>query len=123
MDESSDARSTDKTPRIVADGEKVAVISCSGTEIREVQLSWKNIRRVIAYKNDCFSIDQIRLEFFGKDELSLLVTEDMKDWGYLMEVLPRVLPGFPAEAQWFPMIAQPPFATNLTVLYEITIRD
>ncbi len=83
---------------------------------------WVQVDRIVAYKKDCLTVDQIRFEFQLCDGRTLIVTEDMQGWKELITELPNWLAGFPAESEWFPRIAQPPFATNLCVLYERTTR-
>ena len=78
---------------------------------------WEEITRVAGYKKDCITVDQIRFVVSdGAYEIEL--TEDMQGWRELVAALPERVIGFPMESEWFPKLAQPPFATNFTILFE-----
>ena len=81
-------------------------------------IPWADVERVMAYKVDCYTLDEIRLEFLSSRSDSLVVTEEMVGWQSLVKELPKHLPGFPEFERWFSKVAAPPFAENLSVLYE-----
>jgi hypothetical protein len=104
--------------RIQSDSKALVVESVTGGRGGGCEMLWEDVVRVTGYKKDCLTVDQVRFEFASKDGTLVVVTEDMPGWKELIEVLPKFLPGFPTEAHWWKKIIQPPFATNLTVLYE-----
>jgi hypothetical protein len=87
---------------------------------REVQerLRWDEIDAVLAYKRDCFSIDQIRVALIDRNGMVRMDISE-EDGGYraLIEELPRRLAGCLTQDQWFQRVAIPAFETNMTELY------
>jgi hypothetical protein len=86
----------------------------SVTQLTAVQ--WDGIDKIVAYKRDIFAFDLICLAIVDKDR-SFEVSEDMEGWGELIETLSARLPGMPASSAWWDKVAQPPFATNQTILF------
>jgi hypothetical protein len=82
------------------------------------RLQWAATRQVFAYKKDCYSVDQIRLEFLADGQESLVVTESVACWRELVSHLPTLLPNLSAYDTWFRKVGTPPFEMNLTRLYE-----
>jgi len=77
---------------------------------------WKDIDTVIAYKRDCWSHDQLRLDF-ATGENVITIVEDDEGFQELLTVLPRYLSGFPALESWCDDVIQPPLKPNATILY------
>jgi len=92
------------------------------TSAADEEIPRKKVTKIISFKRDFFAVDQIAFKFLWKDGASLVVIEDMSGWKELLQTLPKRLPGFPAEREWFQKVAPPPFAANDTVLYERTTR-
>jgi hypothetical protein len=82
------------------------------------RLGWADIDKVVAYKRDCYLVDQICLEFLTVAGDSVMITEETNDWKELACALPKFLPGFPVFEAWFSNIAFPPFEGNLAILYD-----
>jgi hypothetical protein len=76
---------------------------------------WSSIRRIMGFKVDCFSVDQIRMEFSFEPGNFVVVTEDSPGFRQLMEEAER---RFPSLEGWFQKIFLPPFAPCITLLYE-----
>jgi hypothetical protein len=104
--------------RIRSDARALIVESVEGTTDGGCEILWEDVVQVTGYKKDCFAVDQVRFEFVSRSGTLLVDTEDMPGWEGLVEVLPKWLPGFPMKTDWWEKIIQPPFGTNLTLLYE-----
>ena len=79
---------------------------------------WTEIVEGVAFKRDCFSVDQINLEFRFAAGGFLCVNEDMSGWTDLVNALPEVLPGARHfETDWFHEVSQPPFGHSRTQVY------
>ena len=81
-------------------------------------LTWNEVTSVIAYKRDCFSVDQIRLLIEGtNDNRCVEVTEEDDGYKRLIEEMPVRLRGFPLPSEWWEKVALPPFELCWTQLY------
>ena len=85
-------------------------------------MPWANVRRVTAFKRDELTTDLICLTF-SDGEISIEVHEEMSGWEELMREIPIRLSGALPEDQILAAVVQPPFATNLTVVYDRGARD
>ena len=72
---------------------------------------------VIAFKKDQCVVDCICLFFATSDDTGLTLNEEMSGWDSLIRSLPLHLPGCKPCAEWFPIVAFPPFDTNFTEIY------
>jgi hypothetical protein len=83
------------------------------------EVQWRDVHWAVAYKKDCLTVDQIRLEFVTNEDgrEGILVTEEMEGWEALIDALPTYLPGALDKSDWWKRVALPPFATNWTTLY------
>ena len=79
---------------------------------------WNDVNRIQAFKRDLFSVDLICFQFHldGTEQL-VEVDEQMDGFAVFEKILPEKFKGF--DCDWFPKVAHPAFATNLT---EIWIR-
>ena len=75
---------------------------------------WEEIERVDAYKRDLGTIDEILLDI-TLPETTISISEDTEGFSVFVEELKNQFPSIDKEWDW--KIAQPPFATNFTVLY------
>ncbi|MGD0547185.1 MAG: hypothetical protein ABR991_05085 [Terracidiphilus sp.] len=80
------------------------------------EVKWRDVNWAAAYKKDCWSVDQIRIEVFA-DKGGIIVTENMEGWEAMIDALPSHLPGSMKRTDWWEKVVQPPFATNWTTLY------
>jgi hypothetical protein len=78
-------------------------------------IRWSEIWRIVTYKLDRLTFDDICLDIFWKD-WKLTITEDTPGWDQFVAKLEGNFPGLPEG--WYFDVMQPPFATNYTVLYE-----
>ena len=79
------------------------------------KISWADIQKIIGYKVDLFTIDEIRLDIFWKD-WKWTITEDTPGWYQFLAKLKEIFPAIPDN--WDDQITHPPFATSSIVLYE-----
>lgn len=84
-----------------------------------LELPWKDVEEIRAFKRDLFSIDLICLAFKreGKDEY-VEVHEEMAGYHDLLQALPTRLPGF--TLAWFLDVAFPAFETNHQTIWKRT---
>jgi hypothetical protein len=82
---------------------------------KRVYVNWTAIERLRAYKADMITIDQLRLEicFCNKH---VTITEDIPGWYQFVLKTKTIFASIPQD--WDINIIQPPFETNLTLLYE-----
>lgn len=81
---------------------------------------WNEIEKIVAYKKDKITTDQICLELFFKD-FKLLFTEDFTGW---YEFLDRMHQYFPQINQnWQLDIVKPVFMGNETVIYQSNLQQ
>ena len=77
---------------------------------------WQEITRIRGYKRDCLAVDLVCLAIECEDPQAFEVHEEMEGWQALEQALATHF-DLRHEA-WFPIIALPPFATNLTTLWQ-----
>lgn len=78
--------------------------------------TWEEVREAVAFKRDCYAVDQICLGLVTPDG-SLVATEGMEGWQALIEQLPVHLPGTPSWQDWVARVMHPPFATCWTPIF------
>jgi hypothetical protein len=82
-----------------------------------ILITWNDVEKICAYKKDCYTIDQIRMEIYSVNpEVDILITEDTLGFDEFQKELLQHFPSISAD--WIGKIIQPPFATNLTFLYD-----
>ena len=97
------------------DSESLSVESQPHAEPSSRTLLWRDISLVIAYKKDCFTIDQIRLEIYPQDGGGLLITEDYEGFAEFVEALPMHLTEVPKD--WnLKLVHAPAFDPTVHVL-------
>jgi len=80
-------------------------------------IKWKEITTIIAFKKDCFSCDLICLAI--ADNLTVVeINEEDAGWDAFIQAAQKNLPGLVPAHNWWPVVAQPPFATNSTTIYQ-----
>lgn len=98
---------------IATDGDGFTVHSVGG---REHRVTWGDVKRITARKRDEWSTDLICLDFDCVDGEGLrFVHEDLPGYAEMVRILEATLP---VDPDWDAKVAQPPFAPNVTVLYE-----
>lgn len=83
-------------------------------------VAWENIRALLGYKIDLYAVDKICLDFFFY-KLSCWKGESTPGWFVFLDEIAEQIPAI--DKSWSIKIAFPPFATNLTLLYESMNRS
>ncbi len=78
-------------------------------------IKWTDIERLEAYKVDRLTTDEIRLNIVSNNK-SLTITEETKGWYQFVERVKSALPL--VDGSWEFAVAQTPYETNLTTIYE-----
>lgn len=103
-------------PRTLSFDKDVLQVLSGDRDEQSPRISWADVNAVVAYKRDCYTVDQIRLAF-STPNVTIEISEDMNGWQVLLDSLPSLLAGFPSWSEWWPKVAQPPFETNATRLF------
>ena len=83
------------------------------------QFRWADVSRIETYKWDLFATDLICLGFtVDSKQVTYEVDEEMSGFSELRDSMRSHFPSIPED--WWGVVAQPPFATNLRLLYERT---
>ena len=80
------------------------------------EIKWSEIERIYTYKVDCFGYDVIWLAFEVPEQDELHIPEDAKGFEILTAAMNESTPTINSE--WYFEVMQPPFAENLTLLFE-----
>lgn len=99
-------------------------LSAEGVLIRDRKnnahsFEWSAVRRILAYKLDLITTDDVCLEFCTEDR-SYIVDEETVGWS---ELTAHVSHHFSISTQWLEKLVQPPFATNTSVLWNRATDD
>ena len=79
---------------------------------------WESIQKVIAYKADLLTYDEIYIQFIFQDGMCINISEEAHGFSEIMNSLPQYLPGCLVWAGTWQAVALPAFKTNETTLYE-----
>lgn len=84
---------------------------------RNDEVKWSQVERIFTYKVDCYGYDMIWLavERQGHDG-ALHIREEAEGFQDLMTAMGKALPEINPE--WYFEVSLPPFAENLTLLFE-----
>ncbi len=111
-----DGRGAGSEPQlhIVEDDEGFKVY-CQSEMVGDVR--WGDVCAIQTYKVDLFAVDQVNLEF-GDQGGNLLasIDEDMRGFESVADHLIHHFPSI--DPNWLHAVSLPPFAENLTVLFE-----
>lgn len=80
------------------------------------QYVWADLQSAFGFKLDLLTSDEICLDLFFANGSRLRLTESLPGWPALVRHLHTHFPSIPPEWEWDAM--QPPFATNLTLLFD-----
>jgi hypothetical protein len=103
--------------RIILDENSVSTISIGKKQTPTINLMWSDITKAHAFKRDLFSIDCICIFLSRADDSGVELDEYMQGWEEFIDSLPKYLTGCQTMEKWFPKVAHPAFATNLTVIF------
>ena len=81
----------------------------------EKRITWAQIDRIVTYKIDLLTYDEIRVQFENRNGDAIVVTEESPGFVALMH---EVVRRFPSAQDWHAQVSQPPFVECWTVLYE-----
>lgn len=82
----------------------------------ETFCKWVDIKTIFAYKEDRLTVDDVCLDIFTTGEDYIRVTEEIPGWYIFIEQLHKHIPSIMTD--WESKVTQPPFATNLTMLFD-----
>ncbi|HMZ82288.1 MAG TPA: hypothetical protein PLL06_21500 [Acidobacteriota bacterium] len=97
--------------------------SVKGNIEQETVIAWQDIAYLLAYKRDLWAVDLICIEVGTCRGFAFEIDEEMDGWEVVVNRLPEYLPGCPAYADWWQVVAHPPFARNETQLYPVDNKD
>ncbi len=84
------------------------------------RILWNEIEKLVAYKMDLGTIDEICLDVvYG--EYQITITEETPGWYQFVEKTKEIFP-FIAK-NWDSTIVYPAFATNLTIIYQRNVDE
>jgi len=78
---------------------------------------WSEITKVLAFKRDQFTVDQICVFLTKADDTGLECDEDSNNWENFIKSLPAYLPTCKSMESWHREVMLPPFETKMTELY------
>lgn len=84
------------------------------------KIKWADVERLIAYKRDLITTDEICLDIIYNNQ-QLTITEETPGWYQFIKKMKLAFPAIPAN--WDGEIIHPAFATNLIILYQREDRD
>jgi hypothetical protein len=85
------------------------------TDSSSVHIAWQDITDIVAYKKDCFTVDQVRLEIRSKEH-NVLCTEDDQNLTELTSAIATYLPNI--KPDWYLVVAlSPAFEPTFTRIY------
>ncbi len=97
---------------IVIEPEGLAFI---GTGVENIAVPWSAVRRVVAYKLDLITTDEVRLRLdLDTPPYSVEVSEEMEGFESLRSAAEK---HFQFPKGWWSQVVQPAFATNERVLF------
>jgi hypothetical protein len=102
---------------ISSDSAGFVVTSTKATSENPVTMTWEEVVRIVAFKQDLFTTDCVCLMMLRDDDNGVQVDEEMKGWSEFTESLPIHLPGCRPWADWFMKITTPAFASNETEIF------
>jgi hypothetical protein len=106
------------------------VLTTSGFELRRAdagcdEFRWDQAERILAYKVDLLTTDEIFVAFEYHDangrQMTFEVSEECPGFQDFMTALGRAFPTITAD--WYPRVMKPAFARNLIVLYPAENSD
>lgn len=80
------------------------------------QYDWADLQIAFGFKRDLLTLDEIGLDLFFANGSRLRLTESLPGWSVLLRHLSSHFPSIPPEWEW--NVMQPPFATNMTLLFD-----
>ena len=78
---------------------------------------WQGLTAIIAYKRDCLVYDTICVAI-ADASIAVEIHEEDDGWDAFIRAAEKNLLGSVPVDTWWPAVAQPPFATNTTTVYQ-----
>ena len=78
--------------------------------------NWSDIETIFGFKEDRFTTDEICMDIFFSDKVSIRLTESTPGWYQFNNRLSKAIPT--VFENWDTEVVQPPFATNMTLLFD-----
>lgn len=78
--------------------------------------NWADIETIFGFKEDRYTTDEICIEIFFNDKTNIRLTESTPGWYQFNKQLSNAMPS--VSENWDTEIVQPPFATNMTLLFD-----
>jgi hypothetical protein len=92
----------------------ISQISKSDEQEGSVRILWTEITDVVAFKKDCFTVDQIRILIGSQNQKKWIeITEDDQGFENLIDHLPGCL----STGYWMEEVMFPPFVPQTKVLF------
>ncbi len=82
----------------------------------EQRMRWDHVHRIVAYKIDLLTYDEIRIRLESADERAVVVSEESPGFDAFMDEL--VL-RYPMASDWHAKVSQPPFAESRTIIFDL----
>jgi hypothetical protein len=101
-------------PRVVLEPGGLAILATDG---RRVAVPWAVVDRIVAYKRDNVTTDEVHLAFELRDPPGA-VREVSEEWPGFEELFGALEREFGISAGWYMEVMHPAFAPNLRILYE-----
>jgi hypothetical protein len=78
--------------------------------------NWADIETIFGFKEDRYTTDEICMDIFFRDKTNIRLTESTPGWYQFNKRLSNAVPT--VSHNWDTEIVQPPFATNMTLLFD-----
>jgi hypothetical protein len=80
---------------------------------------WKSVERILAYKVDLITTDDVCLEFIAAGKF-FIADEETNGWS---DLTTEVNQRFPIHRSWLEDVIDPAFTTNLVVLWDRSVQE
>ena len=94
-------------------------VSIGDHGLQNHSFEWMSVERILAFKVDLLTTDEVALEFIAGGR-SYIVGEDTDGWSDLLSEISR---RYPILTSWFENVLQPPFATNLGIVWDRSVNE
>ena len=83
---------------------------------RLTHYNWKDIETIFGLKEDRMATDEICLDIFFNDQTNIRLTESIPGWDQFNKRLSQAISTM--SENWIAKVVHPPFATNMTLLFD-----
>ncbi|SDD81352.1 SRPBCC family protein [Niabella drilacis] len=78
--------------------------------------AWADVETIFAYKQDLLTTDEVCLDLFTRNGMRVFISESCSGWDRFLQKLSEQFPSLSEGWEW--EVAQPPFKTNLALLFD-----